>query len=296
MRIFTSKNGDISVIKIGICAVIGAAAIITFCNSLTKVPVGSVGVKTNMGSVTGNLIEEGWHFKIPFVESVTDFSIRQEIVELPMTQGSLKGKERVYLTMKMGYSLNGSSATEVYRNYGQYYIDNLMPVEEIFDIIKSVTAEYEIDDFAAKREEVMQRSLEKLRERFSERGINITSLSLSDYNFEEQMEQSIEEMNIAIQEQKTQKTINEVALENAKNRRLVAEEQANAEAEKERIAAQGRADAVLIEAQAQAEANKKLAESITPEIIEYNKIQQWDGANSKVVTSSDGGVYVGVGE
>ena len=61
---------------------------------------------------------------------------------------------------------------------------------------------------------------------------------------------------------------------------------ATATAQIEREKARGEADAVLIAAEAKAKANNLLQASITPELIEYTKVQRWDG----VLPSTTGGV------
>jgi regulator of protease activity HflC (stomatin/prohibitin superfamily) len=48
-------------------------------------------------------------------------------------------------------------------------------------------------------------------------------------------------------------------------------------AEQARIRAEGEAEAKRISAEAEAEANRKIAESLTPELIEKIKIEQWNG-------------------
>lgn len=47
--------------------------------------------------------------------------------------------------------------------------------------------------------------------------------------------------------------------------------------------AQADAQAKLIEAQGEAKANQVLAQSVTPNLIEYNKVQKWNGANPTTV-------------
>ncbi|NTU85262.1 MAG: prohibitin family protein, partial [Chloroflexales bacterium] len=54
-------------------------------------------------------------------------------------------------------------------------------------------------------------------------------------------------------------------------------EQARVRAEQDKVEAQGRANALLVQAEAQAEANRKLAESVTEPLIRYQQIQKWDG-------------------
>lgn len=53
--------------------------------------------------------------------------------------------------------------------------------------------------------------------------------------------------------------------------------QATAESQKKVAEAKGDADSILLKAQAQAQANKILAQSLTPEFVQYEALQKWDG-------------------
>ena len=59
-------------------------------------------------------------------------------------------------------------------------------------------------------------------------------------------------------------------------------ETAEIKAEQAKIVAQGEADAKKIAAEVEAEANRKIAESLTPELIEKIKFEQWDGVLPQV--------------
>lgn len=85
----------------------------------------------------------------------------------------------------------------------------------------------------------------------------------------------------------------EIAANSAARQRLNEIESSKAEADKLRAKASGEADAVkaaagaeaasiTLRADAQAEANRKLAQSLTPELIEYMKATQWDGVLPQV--------------
>lgn len=63
-------------------------------------------------------------------------------------------------------------------------------------------------------------------------------------------------------------------------------ERARANAEAKLINAKASAEASVISAKGQAEANRMLSESITPLILEYNKVNRWNG---KLPTTSVGG-------
>ena len=70
--------------------------------------------------------------------------------------------------------------------------------------------------------------------------------------------------------------------------------EATAQAAKEIATSEGHAKSILIEATAQAQANKLLAASITPTLIENKKVDRWDGHNSQVVSGGAGGMFVNV--
>lgn len=94
-------------------------------------------------------------------------------------------------------------------------------------------------------------------------GIKIESLSwLSEIRLPDDVVASINAKNSSTQ--KAQQRQNEVA-------------QAKAEADKKVEEARGQADSILKVAEAQAKANKLLAESLTPELMQYKALEVWDG-------------------
>lgn len=303
MAFFTNKEGELRwsrVIAIPITLII---VLILFFSSLTRVPVGSVGVQTNMSRVTGHTYSSGWYFKAPFAVNVVKMSIQQQTVEYPTIQGELSGKELIYMDLKLVYSLNSDKAAYVYENYGENYINTLMPQEEVFDVVKSVVANYDIESVRSSRDAIMTEARDALQGRFGDRGVTITSLALANYNFGD-LEAAIDAEVKAKQAQKTQEAENKVALEKAENDKKIAEiaaeqeaqvkrTQAQAEADAAKIKAEGEAEAIKAKADAQAEANKKLADSLTSELIEQNKIDKWGGTVPQtVVGANSDAVYV----
>lgn len=293
MSFFINKDGDIRGGRIVATAIAGVVAILLIGGSITRVPIGSIGVKTNMAQVTGRTYSSGWYFKIPFAEHMIDMSIQQQTVEYPTIQGELSGKELINMTLKMTYSLNGDKAAYVYENYGENYIATLMPQEEVFDVVKGIVATYDIEDVRTNRAAIMQQAADGLRERFGSRGITITSLSLANYDFGE-LEAAIDAEVKAKQERKTVAEQNQLAIEKAENEKKVAEieaekaaevkrTQAQADADAAKIKAQGEADAIKIKGEAEAEANKKLADSLTSELIKAKEIEQWNGSKATVI-------------
>jgi regulator of protease activity HflC (stomatin/prohibitin superfamily) len=83
-------------------------------------------------------------------------------------------------------------------------------------------------------------------------------------------------INAAIEStQQAQQAQNQVAVVKAQADQIVAA--ATGQAKSVRVAAEGEAAAILAKATAQAQANQMLAQSLTPDLIRYNAIKQWNG-------------------
>lgn len=67
---------------------------------------------------------------------------------------------------------------------------------------------------------------------------------------------------------------------------------AEIQAEQALIKAQAEADALEIAAQAEAEANSKIAASLTPELIEKIKYEQWNGQMPSTMTGTDSSILI----
>jgi regulator of protease activity HflC (stomatin/prohibitin superfamily) len=68
----------------------------------------------------------------------------------------------------------------------------------------------------------------------------------------------------------------------------------SAEANKRREKAKGEADAILTVARAQAKANNILAKSLTRALVEYKKIEKWNGVVSKYTSGKGGGMLLSI--
>ena len=106
----------------------------------------------------------------------------------------------------------------------------------------------------------------------------INKVVINDMDFEKAYNTAIQQKSIAQQNADKQKIENAIA--KAEADKQVAITNAEAEAQKTSIAAD-----------AQAEANRKIAESLSEPLIEYQKIQKWDG---KLPTVSGGNALVSI--
>lgn len=166
---------------------------------------------------------------------------------------------------------------------------NVFAAAEIYTMLKdykgSITVK--IDAIAASAASVVamagdtvQKLAESLNQKYGEGAVFINKVVINDMDFEEAYNTAIQQKSIAQQNADKQKIENEAAIAKAEADKQVAITNAEAEAQKTSIAAD-----------AQAEANRKIAESLSEPLIEYHKIQKWDG---KLPTVSGGNALVSI--
>ena len=110
-----------------------------------------------------------------------------------------------------------------------------------------------------------------------EYGIHVSNVAIEDIDFTDAFTMAVETKQVATQEKLTAQTEQEkrtMEAEAEAKRKVIA---ANAEAEVKRIEAETEAYGIATRAAAEAEANKKIADSITRDLIDYTEAQNWDG-------------------
>jgi len=109
-------------------------------------------------------------------------------------------------------------------------------------------------------------------------GLSISLLSCNDYNRQQnQLDAESDGKSILLKAESEKKADIEQAKANYESAKL----DALTRVEK----AKSESQAILLKAESQAKANRLLNESITPEILEFNKVNRWDG---KLPTTSLG--------
>lgn len=253
-----------------------------------RIPAGYVGVVYNMnGGVEDEVLTQGWKIVSP-TKKVTLYSIALE--QSYMTdgdQGDSPDDESFEIPTKEGASLDVDVAfsysfelTEVPQTFTRFRGQSGKEILKSFikpkmqAWIKEITPEFAMIDIVSKQRGVVNAALtEKLKERFKPYGIVIDNVALADVRPDEDTDKAIKEKIKAQEALETAK----VTAEKDKVEATRDKEIAEINAEKAKIEAQGQADAELIRANAEAEANKKIAESLTDKLIEKAKYDKWNG-------------------
>lgn len=244
---------------LGVALVVGSI----IYGSFTTIPAGQRGVVTRFGAITGDILGEGLKTKLPFMESVVKMSVQTQKYEATSTAAS-RDLQDVKTGIALNWRLDPSTAAEVYKTLGLEYIDRIA-APAIQETIKQVTARYNAEDLILKREEVKAAITESLSSRLRERGIITETISITDFQFSSTFIAAIEAKVAA--EQSVLEARNK--LERVKVEAQQREAEAKGEASARIAKAEGEAEYIRVVTDAQVAANNAIAQSLTPEVLQY---------------------------
>lgn len=254
--------------KAGITAV--AVCIIGIgANCINIIPTGYTGIKTSFGKVSQKELTTGIHFSVPFVQNVSEINNKQQDVTIAdKIWGEASDKTPVYAeNVTVTYNISVEKSVWLYSNVTN--MDDIINNGIVASAVKSAMTELGPEDVTnrGKVEPLAQQKLiEALNAKYGEDAVTVHQVIISNMDFEDAYNDAIQQKSIAQQTAARQKIENETAIAKAEADKTVAIKNAEAKAEK-----------MKIEAEAQADANKKVAESILDELIDYQKIEKWDG-------------------
>ena len=247
---------------------------------VTSVPTGHTGVVTTFGNVENYTYEAGIHVKSPF-QQVTNMDNRTQKQVVDMTAFSSDIQE-VKVTFSLNYQISKENAQTIYRTIGVSYYDTVV-APRIQEAVKTIFAQYSADNLISQRSSLSEQIETILKENLVEYNIIVLSAAVEDIDFSDAFTDAVEAKQVAEQNKlKAQIEQQQAILE------------AEAAAERSIIAAEAAAEVTRIEAEVakyagekEAEMNKKLAENMTPELIQYYYAQAWDGKLPEYVAGAD---------
>ncbi|UYZ14774.1 prohibitin family protein [Brevibacillus sp. WF146] len=235
--------------------VVTLAALIAF-QSFTIISAGHRGVVLQLGAVQPKVLDEGLHFKIPFIQTVIPMEVRVQKSETSQTSAS-RDLQTVSTTIAVNYHLDANNVNKLYQQVGFEYGSRIVD-PAIAEALKAVTAQYTAEELVSKRSEVSTKVKEVLAQKLSAYHIILDEINIREFMFSEEFNRAIEAKQVAEQQALKSK----LDLERIK-------------IEKEQE---------ITKAQAQAEALRLQKQEVTPELIQLRQIEaqleairRWDG-------------------
>lgn len=257
-------------------AIIGAIIVaLSLISTLERVRVGYVGVVYSAKGVEEQTLSQGWHFLSP-LKNVKQFPVSQQQIVFSNDPADYNEKEHqdwhidapanggmVSINLTVNYNFMPDKVVALYSRFngmdGEDIVESRVQ-NSIIAYVKEVTSRYTVMDiYADKKAEVNQAITTYLNDKLAEEyGINVSSALIIDVELDAALAQKINAKDQAKQDAEIAELNKQTAL---------------AQAETDKVVAQTAADVKLIEAQAEADANRAIAESITPELIQLMEAQ-----------------------
>jgi regulator of protease activity HflC (stomatin/prohibitin superfamily) len=231
----------------------------TLFNSVYQVPAGHVGLVYAFGDIIGQE-GEGLKFVAPW-KSVWAATAQVQKVTFQKENhlaSFSKESQDVYVDATVNVRVLPKDIENLYRNVGTDYMDTIVR-PRIRQAFKDETVKYSTVDVAPHREQIRHAVSKRLSDELAARSIVVDDLLIDNVSFNPKFQDSIERKQIASQD----------AL--AEEQRIAGERN---KAQQAIEIARGAAEATLINALKQAEANRALAASITPELVQYQMVQR----------------------
>ncbi|WP_164983956.1 SPFH domain-containing protein [Cellulomonas endophytica] len=243
------------------------ALLLAFLASIYTQSVGQAKVLINPGGTIAGVDETpGFGWKAPW-QTTSDWDLFSQVLTYAgssdgavpeYTGGEINGLEvtssvsggaQTNFDLSVTYNLQSQKVEELYRQYRDQARFTKQVIEpQVLAVTRDVPTAYRPVDFRGeKRGEATQRLTDALTERLGGYGVAISTVSLQNIRFTDEVEQSIKAVEVA--------------------------QQKEAEAEANLRATEVSAQARVVEAQAEAEANRLLSESLTPQVLEQRRIE-----------------------
>lgn len=230
--------------------ILGLIALIGL-NAFVIINPGEAGVLSVLGKAKDGTLLEGVHFKPPLVSKVDVYDVTVQKFEVP-AQSSTKDLQELTASFAINFRLDPVQVVNIRRTQGT--LQNIVAkiiAPQTQESFKIAAARRTVEEAITKRNELKQDFDDALGARLEKYGIIVLDTSVVDLTFSSEFSKAVEDKQIA--EQRAQRAV------------YVARE------------AEQEAEAIINRAKGQAEAQRLLRETLTPELLQKQAIEKWDG-------------------
>lgn len=255
-----TSNKSLLLIPLGLLVII-------LSRSFCIVETGYVGIRTTFGQISENAATQGFNWKTPFVQSIEKVNIKQQDITIAnndtVIDAAAQGKIPIKVSdVRVTYQVNSEKASWLYANVTDP--SDLINYNIVSSAIKDTTINFDTDGVTVRSqvEALAKETLQKYTDdKYGENTVTVLQVVLGSISFEDEYNASVNQKNMAKQEAEKQAIENQTKIDKA-----------NADAE-----------AKLIEAQAEKDANALIEQSISDSILRQQFIAKWDGKMPYVV-------------
>jgi regulator of protease activity HflC (stomatin/prohibitin superfamily) len=222
-----------------------------FLKPFAIVNAGERGVVMRLGQVQDTVLSEGIHPLVPIVTSVKRLSVRVQKNDFKADAAS-KDLQKVTTELTVNWHMDPRRVNKIYQQVGDSeQIVNGIVTPAVSEVLKAATAKKTAEEIITKRTELKDEIDNNLKKRLAAYGLLVDDVSLVNFSFSPEFSKAIESKQIAEQEAKQAEF---VALKATKD-----------------------AEAEVNRAKGQAEAQRLQRQTLTPELLQKQAIEKWNG-------------------
>lgn len=214
---------------------------------LGTVGAGERGIRLRFNAPTGEVLQQGLYFRIPFVERVVKMDVQTQKAEANAVAYS-RDLQTVDAKIALNYHLNTEQVKDLYVEIGRDYEDRIIS-PAIQEAVKAAASKFSAQELIEQRPLVKDAITLELKQRLQGRYISVDEFSIINFDFSDAYEDAIEGKQVAQQTALAEKNKLETVKFQAEQRIATAKAEAEAiRIQAEAITQQGGAEYVRLKA------------------------------------------------
>ena len=272
-------------------------ALLFLLKPFTIINSGEVGVKITTGEFDPTPLQPGIHFFIPGIQKIIPVNTKVRIAEFTSAEaknfrntdeGSIRDKAisvldsrglSVSVELAVQYRLDPLGVPQTIATWGQNWEERII-IPVIREIVRNVVGSFPAEELPTKRNEIATLIDQRFRDNINgleNRPVQLESIQLTEIVLPIAIKEQIERVQVARQE--AERARYEV-------------ERAKQEAEKQAALAKGAADATIIQADAQAKANRIISQSLSNPLLQLRQIEVQGKFNEALQNNRDAKIFL----
>lgn len=249
-----------SYIAIGGITLTLLVAITLLKSCFVTVNPGERGVVIRLGKIQQGILDEGTHPIFPFITSVKKLNVRIQKTDIEASAGT-KDLQSVNTNLALNWYIEPSKVTKIYQEIGdEQEVVTRIITPALNEVLKAATPNRTAEEILIKRAELKEEIDQKIKKRLAVYGLHVSEVALVNVAFSPEFAKAIEAKQIAEQQAK--------------------------QAEYDALKASKEAQAEVNRAKGQAEAQRLMRQTLTPELLQKQAIEKWNGQFPQVMSGN----------
>ncbi|WIG55042.1 MAG: hypothetical protein OJF61_000828 [Rhodanobacteraceae bacterium] len=235
---------------------VAVLVLLVLWSSFVTIGPGERGVLMTFGAVQHGVLAPGLHMKIPLVQTVKRMNVQIQKSQTQETAAS-RDLQDVTSEVAVNWAINPLDAEWVYERLGdESQLADKVIAPIVSNAVKAVAAHYDAEQLVEKRDQVRDEIQQQIVVALTQYKVQVQGVNITNFQFSQDYSHAIEQKQVA--QQRAQQAEYDLA----------------------RVKVQAQQE--VAQAEGQAQAQKLLQSTLTPQIIQLKAVEKWNGVLPQV--------------